>query len=126
MFDGLPDDVFTRLLDGGSLPTIKAALVDRGLRVENAVTSVPSETYPNLAGMLTGLFPGHHGIPANVWLDRRLRRREAHTNIFRAYATGEFLAPEARNEDRFQFVPAAPTLVWLGGVAYAGFENQVG
>ena len=96
MFDGLPDDVFTRLLDGGSLPTIKAALVDRGLRVENAVTSVPSETYPNLAGMLTGLFPGHHGIPANVWLDRRLRRREAHTNIFRAYATGEFLAPEAR------------------------------
>ncbi len=57
---------------------------------------MPSETYPNLAAMLTGLFPGHHGIPANVWLDRRLRVREAHTNIFRIYAASDFLTPKAR------------------------------
>ncbi len=96
LFDGLPNDSFSELLAEGTLPNLKRWIVDRGLRVETAVASAPSETYPNLAAILTGLFPGHHGIPANVWLDRRLRRREAHTNIFRSYATADFLAPEAK------------------------------
>lgn len=94
--DGLSDDAFSRLLALGALPTLKRELVDRGLRVETAVASVPSETYPNLSALLTGLFPGHHGIPANIWLDRRLRLREAHTNIFRSYSASEFLVPEAK------------------------------
>ncbi len=96
LFDGLPDDTFSVLLSEGILPNLYKFVVERGLRIENAVASVPSETYPNLAAMLTGLLPGHHGIPANVWLDRRLRRREAHTNIFRSYAAADFLAPDAR------------------------------
>lgn len=95
-FDGLSDEAFSRLLAEGALPNLKRAIVDRGIRADLAVASIPSETYPNLAAMLTGLFPGHHGIPANIWLDRRLRRREAHTNIFRTYSTGDFLLPEAR------------------------------
>jgi arylsulfatase A-like enzyme len=96
LFDGLSTEVFERLLAAGALPTLKAEVVDRGLSFDTAVASVPSETYPNLAAMLTGLFPGHHGIPANIWLDRRLRIRESHTNIFRTYSTGDYLAGEAR------------------------------
>jgi arylsulfatase A-like enzyme len=95
-FDGLPDDTFSTLLAAGALPNLGKVVIEPGLRVRNAVASVPSETYPNLAAVLTGLLPGHHGIPANVWLDRRLHRRESHTNIFRSYAAAEFLAPEAR------------------------------
>ena len=95
-FDGLSDEAFSRLLAAGALPNLKSVIADRALRVETAVTSVPSETYPNLAALLTGLFPGHHGIPANIWLDRRLHVREAHTNVLRTYSTSDFLAPEAR------------------------------
>jgi arylsulfatase A-like enzyme len=95
-FDGLSTEAFQRLLAEGALPTLKREVVDRGLSFDTAVASIPSETYPNLAAMLTGLFPGHHGIPANIWLDRRLRRREAHTNIFRTYSTGDFLAGYAK------------------------------
>ncbi len=93
--DGLSKEAFDHLLAEGVLPNIRREIVDRALVVDNAVASVPSETYPNLAAMLTGLFPGHHGIPANVWLDRRLRVREAHTNIFRIYSASDFLTPRA-------------------------------
>jgi hypothetical protein len=103
-FDGLPDDAFSTLLAEGALPNIRRVIVDPGLRVETAVASVPSETYPNLAAVLTGLLPGHHGIPANVWLDRRLRRREAHTNVFRSYSAGDFLSSDART--LFERLPA--------------------
>ncbi|HSB64912.1 MAG TPA: alkaline phosphatase family protein, partial [Thermoanaerobaculia bacterium] len=95
-FDGLSDEAFTRLVSEGALPNLKARIVDRGLRVQTAVTSVPSETYPNLASLETGLLPGHHGIPANIWLDRKLQVREAHTNILGVFSSTDYLAPEAR------------------------------
>ncbi len=103
-FDGLSKEAFDHLLAEGALPNLKREIVSRALVVDNAVASVPSETYPNLAAMLTGLLPGHHGIPANVWLDRRLRVREAHTNIFRVYAASDFFAPQART--LFERLPA--------------------
>ncbi len=109
MFDGLPATSFQRLLDAGSLPNLKAAVVDRALRVETAVASLPTETYPNVSAMVTGLFPGHHGIPANVWLDRRIRQREQHTNIFRAYSSSDFLAPGIRT--LFERVPGATVCI---------------
>ncbi|MEO6325600.1 MAG: alkaline phosphatase family protein, partial [Thermoanaerobaculia bacterium] len=95
-FDGLSHEAFEHLVTSGALPNMKRELVDRGLVVDTAVASIPSETYPNLSGMLTGLFPGHHGIPANVWLDRRMHHHEAHTNIFRTWSAASYLEPEAR------------------------------
>jgi arylsulfatase A-like enzyme len=96
LFDGLSDEALSRLVSAGALPNLKARIVDRGLRVQTAVASVPSETYPNLASLETGFLPGHHGIPANIWLDRRLRVREAHTNILGVFSSTDYLAPEAR------------------------------
>ncbi|HEX7613648.1 MAG TPA: alkaline phosphatase family protein [Thermoanaerobaculia bacterium] len=95
-FDGLSGEAFDRLVEAGALPNLKARIVDRGLSVKTAVASVPSETYPNLASIETGLLPGHHGIPANIWLDRRLRVREAHTNILGVFSSTDYLVPEAR------------------------------
>ena len=95
-FDGLSARAFRRLLAAGALPNLKREIVDRGLSFDTAVTSVPSETYPNMGALLTGLYPGHHGIPANIWLDRRLHLAESHTNIFRILSASDFLAPDAR------------------------------
>ena len=95
-FDGLSDEAFSRLVSEGALPNLTARIVDRALSVQTAVTSVPSETYPNLASLETGLLPGHHGIPANIWLDRRLQVREAHTNVLGVFSSTDYLAPEAR------------------------------
>ena len=103
-FDGLSGEAFDRLVEAGALPNIKARIVDRGLSVKTAVASVPSETYPNLASIETGLLPGHHGIPANIWLDRRLQVREAHTNILGIFSSTDYLAPEART--LFERLPA--------------------
>ena len=103
-FDGLSKEALDRVAALGDVPTLKAEILDRGLSVDTAVSSIPSETYPNLAALQTGLFPGHHGIPANIWLDRRLQIREAHTNIFRAYSSAEFLTPDAKT--LFEMLPA--------------------
>lgn len=94
--DGLSAEAFQRLLAEGALPNIRREIVDRGLSFDTAVASVPSETYPNLGALLTGLFPGHHGIPANIWLDRRLHLAESHTNIFRILSASDFLKPDVR------------------------------
>ena len=96
LFDGLSGEAFERLVEAGALPNLKARIVDRGLSVKTAVASVPSDTYPNLASLETGLLPGHHGIPANIWLDRRLQVREAHTNILGIFSSTDYLVPEAR------------------------------
>jgi arylsulfatase A-like enzyme len=102
-FDGLSGEAFSHLVASGALPNIKTRIVDPGLQVQTAVTSVPSETYPNLASLETGLLPGHHGIPANIWLDRRLRVREAHTNILGVFSPTDYLAAEART--LFELLP---------------------
>jgi hypothetical protein len=95
-FDGLSKEALDRVAAAGDIPALKAEVLDRGLSVDTAVSSIPSETYPNLAALQTGLFPGHHGIPANIWLDRRLQIRESHTNIFRSYSSAEFLTPASK------------------------------
>jgi predicted AlkP superfamily pyrophosphatase or phosphodiesterase len=40
-------------------------LIRRGTRAEAMVPSFPSKTFPNHYTMVTGLYPGHHGIVAN-------------------------------------------------------------
>lgn len=124
-FDGLSGEAFHRLLAQGSLPNLKATVVDRGLSFSTALSSVPTETYPNVGAMLTGLFPGHHGIPANIWLDRRLSVREAHTNLFRIYSASDFLTPDARTlYERLPSGSVAVTAPLARGVTLQ-FKNAV-
>ncbi len=96
VFDGLSKESFDRNVAEGSIPTIATEIVERGLSYDTAVCSIPTETYPNLGALETGYLPGHHGIPANIWLDRSLKRIERHTNIFRIFKAADFLVPEAR------------------------------
>ncbi len=68
--DGLDIDVFSRLQRAGKLPHITRWLIDRGVTVDSAITSLPTITYANDVSFVTGLFPGHHGIVGNKWFDR--------------------------------------------------------
>jgi predicted AlkP superfamily pyrophosphatase or phosphodiesterase len=61
------------------------SLMARGVRAEGLIPSFPSKTFPNHYTIVTGLYPGHHGIVAN--------------NI-RDAATGRTFAPAKQEEVR--------------------------
>jgi len=44
-------------------------LMARGVRAERLIPSFPSKTFPNHYTIVTGLYPGHHGIVANTMYD---------------------------------------------------------
>ncbi|MCZ6653410.1 MAG: alkaline phosphatase family protein [Planctomycetota bacterium] len=69
--DGLDRTRMMGLLEAGELPNIAKYFVEGGVGVRHAVTSMPAITYPNSVSLLTGCFPGHHGIMGNLWFDRR-------------------------------------------------------
>ena len=68
--DGLYRPVFDEMLSAGELPNLRRHLFGRGTRIADAVTVIPSITYPAGVSMLTGQLPGHHGITGNRWFDR--------------------------------------------------------
>jgi predicted AlkP superfamily pyrophosphatase or phosphodiesterase len=61
------------------------ALMQRGVRARNLIPSFPTKTFPNHYTIVTGLYPGHHGIVANAVRDP---------------ATGRTLVATAVNEQR--------------------------
>jgi predicted AlkP superfamily pyrophosphatase or phosphodiesterase len=64
-FDGWRWDYHTRI----PTPNLRQ-LIARGVRAEGLIPAFPSKTFPNHYTMVTGLYPGHHGIIANnIWDD---------------------------------------------------------
>jgi predicted AlkP superfamily pyrophosphatase or phosphodiesterase len=49
-------------------------LMTRGVHARNLIPSFPSKTFPNHYTIVTGLYPGHHGIVANNIYDPRTAR----------------------------------------------------
>jgi hypothetical protein len=92
--DGLQPDVLSEMAEAGELPRLKLHLLDRAASVDNAVTGLPSITYANAATMITGRFPGHHGISGNKFFDRRsLVYRDYGTLRTMGKANGDLTAP---------------------------------
>ena len=103
-FDGLSDEAFSRLVSAGVLPNLEARIVDRGLRVETAVASVPSETYPNLASLRDGPSPRPpRDSREHLARPHASRPRGAHEHP-RRLLREDYLAPEART--LFERLPA--------------------
>lgn len=69
LVDGMDLTRVEKMLAGGELPNIKRVFVDGGVRIRDAVTSLPSITYCNCTSVITGVYPGHHGIMGNFWFD---------------------------------------------------------
>src|SRR6266540_2704722 len=55
-------------IDRAQVPNLKA-LAARGVRAKALVPSFPSLTFPNHYTVVTGLYPGHHGIVQNTMFD---------------------------------------------------------
>ena len=79
--DGLRKETFDQMLAAGELPSIKHFLVDRGVFVENAVTSLPTVTYAVISSYATGRYPGHAGILGNKWFDPAYLVSQDYTEI---------------------------------------------
>ena len=56
------------------------ALAARGVRAEGLIPAYPSKTVPNHYTIATGLYPGHHGMVANVIRDPKTGRLFERTN----------------------------------------------
>jgi hypothetical protein len=70
LFDGTNANVLHDMIRRGDAPNV-ARLVDRGTAFEwGAMASFPTVTLANHTSILTGRFPGHHGILHNAWYDR--------------------------------------------------------
>lgn len=68
-FDGWRWDYHTR----ARVPALRS-LMARGVRAEAFIPSFPTKTFPNHYTLVTGLYPGHHGVVANNMRDPWTRR----------------------------------------------------
>src|SRR5687767_10551141 len=73
--DGWRWDYHTRI----RVPTLRG-LIERGVRAEGLIPSFPSKTFPNHYTVVTGLYPGHHGMVGNTVRDPRTGRIFSMTN----------------------------------------------
>jgi len=69
-FDGWRHDYIDRL----PAPNLRA-LAARGARAKAMIPSFPTLTFPNHYTIVTGLYPAHHGIVANVMTDPSIGAR---------------------------------------------------
>jgi hypothetical protein len=72
--DGLSITTLQRMDRQGRVPHIRRVFLEGGVGATNAVCSLPSITYPNAVSLITGRFPGGHGILGNQWFDRNEAR----------------------------------------------------
>jgi predicted AlkP superfamily pyrophosphatase or phosphodiesterase len=77
-----PPTVIVLSLDGwrwdyhtkATLPALRR-LIDGGVRAEGLIPGFPSKTFPNHYSIVTGLYPGHHGIIGNSMVDPAIAGR---------------------------------------------------
>jgi phosphonoacetate hydrolase len=93
LFDGANPNVLYDMAANGEAPNV-ARLMEMGTSFRyGAMASLPTVTLANHTGILTGCYPGHHGILHNAWYDRATRSQVI-TNSNETWATSmQFLAP---------------------------------
>ena len=70
LFDGCNPNVLYDMAARGEAPNV-ARIMEMGTSfTHGAMASLPTVTLANHTGILTGCFPGHHGILNNAWYDR--------------------------------------------------------
>ena len=70
LLDGCNPNVLYAMAEAGEAPNV-ARLMAMGTTYEHgAMSGLPTVTLANHTGILTGCYPGHHGILHNAWYDR--------------------------------------------------------
>ncbi len=54
----------------GRLPTFKKLFFEEGARFKNVITAFPTVSSPCHQAFISGLYPGHHGVPSLDWYSR--------------------------------------------------------
>ncbi|MCB1214198.1 MAG: alkaline phosphatase family protein, partial [Deltaproteobacteria bacterium] len=72
--DGAMIEELEKHLQAGQLPKIKELFFEKGARFKNAFTVYPTLSAPAHQSFLSGLQPGHHGVPSLDYLSRPLER----------------------------------------------------
>lgn len=80
--DGLDTQRLAALDAEGKTPNIHQRFIENGLRFTRATSCFPTVTYSNAVSLMTGCYPGHHGIIANAWFDRATGRYEDYVSAF--------------------------------------------
>jgi hypothetical protein len=79
LFDGTNSNVLYDMVARGEAPNV-ARLIEMGTAFgHGAMSALPTITLANHTSILTGAFPGHHGILNNAWYDRQ-RGKQVITN----------------------------------------------
>lgn len=73
LLDGANSNVLYELVDAGRLPNIAGLAAAGTTLAHGALSSFPTVTLSNHTTMLTGAYPGHHGILHNAYWDRASR-----------------------------------------------------
>lgn len=71
--DGLDCEILAQMAADDRVPNIQRHFIEGGVTIENAIASLPPITYPNAVSLITGKFPGQHGVMGNQWFDRKAR-----------------------------------------------------
>ena len=103
--------------DRASVPNLKA-LAARGVRAKELIPSFPSLTFPNHYTLVTGLYPGHHGIVSNTMATPTMPQRfSPSSNTVRdaAWWGGEPIWATAIRQNR-----RAMAMFWPGSEAPIG------
>src|SRR5262249_18037672 len=70
LFDGTNANVLYDMVRRGEAPNV-AALIEHGVAFEHgAMAAMPTVTLANHTSIITGAYPGHHGVLHNAWFDR--------------------------------------------------------
>jgi predicted AlkP superfamily pyrophosphatase or phosphodiesterase len=104
-------------IDRANVPNLKA-LAARGVRAKELIPSFPSLTFPNHYTLVTGLYPGHHGIVANTMATPAMPQRFSMSSSAvrdAAWWGGEPLWVTAIRQNR-----RAMTVFWPGSEAPIG------
>lgn len=72
LFDGANPNVLYDLAASGDAPNVARLIAQGTAFAYGAMASLPTVTLANHTGILTGCYPGHHGILHNAWYDRSL------------------------------------------------------
>ena len=93
LLDGANPNVLYDLAARGEAPNVARLMAMGTTFAGGAIASLPTATLANHTGILTGCFPGHHGILHNAWFDRQ-RAEQVITNSPATWATSmRWLAP---------------------------------
>ena len=131
--DGVCPEAILRLVEKGKLPTFKH-LIDNGVFAENALAPYPTITPPNWTTIVTGAWPGTHGI-TGFWVHRPGEPLdETHCAVTTEFCHAEYLWDVAGREGMKCIIMNYPTSygadppgsIVLGGGGLSINESGIG